>query len=82
MVAFLSMYGGAPDMVAAQEGWADAAMAPFAGHETGAYVNFLGPEGARGLAAAYPAATLARPRQVKRRYDPENLFRLNQNIVP
>ncbi len=82
LVAFLSMYGGSPDLVAEQEAWADAAMASFRGHETGAYVNFLGPEGASGLGIAYPPATLARLREVKRRYDPENLFHLNQNIVP
>jgi FAD/FMN-containing dehydrogenase len=57
-------------------------MASFRGHETGAYVTFLGPEGASGLGIAYPPATLARLREVKRRYDPENLFHLNQNIVP
>ena len=48
----------------------------------GAYVNFLADEGNAGLARRLPAATLERLRQVKRRYDPENLFRLNQNIPP
>ena len=48
----------------------------------GTYVNFLGTGETRGVSAAYPAATLERLRQVKRRYDPENLFRINQNITP
>ena len=48
----------------------------------GAYVNFLGGGDSNGVWAAYPPETLRRLRQVKRQYDPENLFRLNQNIVP
>ena len=32
--------------------------------------------------AAYPGATWDRLRRVKATYDPENLFRLNQNISP
>ena len=31
---------------------------------------------------AYPQATMERLREVKRRYDPENLFRINHNIPP
>ncbi len=30
----------------------------------------------------YPGATCERLREVKRRYDPENLFHLNHNIPP
>ena len=31
---------------------------------------------------AYPTATYERLAEVKRAYDPNNVFRLNQNIVP
>jgi FAD/FMN-containing dehydrogenase len=31
---------------------------------------------------AYPPATYARLAAIKRQYDPENLFRFNQNIHP
>jgi len=48
----------------------------------GAYVNFVGDEGDAGVHAAYPDATWRRLAEIKRRYDPENLFRLNQNIPP
>ncbi len=47
-----------------------------------AYVNFLGIEGDERIRAAYPGSTWDRLADVKRRYDPTNLFRLNQNIPP
>jgi FAD/FMN-containing dehydrogenase len=56
-----------------------AAVEPFA---SGAYVNALTDEGAQGVRRAYGTAKLARLRELKRRYDPENLFHLNHNITP
>jgi FAD/FMN-containing dehydrogenase len=47
-----------------------------------AYVNFLGDEGDARIREAYPGWTWERLAQVKRRYDPTNVFRLNQNIPP
>jgi FAD/FMN-containing dehydrogenase len=56
------------------------AMRPFAAQ--GAYVNYLGgDEGVDGLKAAY-GAKLARLAALKAKYDPTNLFRMNQNISP
>ena len=49
---------------------------------TGAYVNFLHREGEDRIHAAYPGATYRRLRDLKRRWDPTNLFRNNQNIAP
>ena len=48
----------------------------------GAYVNFLGDEGEDRVRAAYPGATWDRLSHVKARYDPDNLFKLNQNVPP
>ena len=51
-----------------------------AGDDPAGYVNFLGDEGAARVRAAYPGATWERLTAIKHRYDPDNLFRLNQNI--
>ena len=48
----------------------------------GAAAGFLGDEGRSGAGQAYPGRTGERLAQVKRRYDPANLFRLNQNVPP
>jgi FAD/FMN-containing dehydrogenase len=52
-------------------------------HGTGArYVNFLADEGETGVRSAYEADTFTRLQNLKARYDPTNLFHLNQNINP
>jgi hypothetical protein len=48
----------------------------------GAYVNFLGNEGPERVRSAYSDRTWERLQLIKSRYDPGNLFRLNQNIPP
>jgi FAD/FMN-containing dehydrogenase len=70
-----------PEDRAKQTKWVESYAAALRQEEAGAYVNFLGVEPER-LGAAYPEGTLARLRQVKKMYDPGNVFRLNQNIVP
>jgi FAD/FMN-containing dehydrogenase len=47
-----------------------------------AYVAFVGLEGPARVRAAYPPPTWQRLADVKQRYDPSNLFRMNQNITP
>jgi len=48
----------------------------------GAYVNFMGDAGDDRLRASHSPASYERLVALKRRYDPSNLFRLNQNIAP
>jgi FAD/FMN-containing dehydrogenase len=48
----------------------------------GAYINFLSAEGKERVQAAYGAEKFARLRALKDRYDPTNLFHLNQNVPP
>ena len=51
-------------------------------YHTGAYVNFLMEEGEGRIRQAYGAKKYDRLKELKLRYDPDNLFRLNQNIRP
>jgi FAD/FMN-containing dehydrogenase len=55
---------------------------PVAALGTGTYVNFQGSATAEDVAVAYPPATYARLAEVKRAYDPDNVFALNHNVVP
>jgi FAD/FMN-containing dehydrogenase len=50
-------------------------------HAAGSYVNAMGYDDAERSLDAYPPATYARLVALKRRYDPTNLFRHNQNIT-
>ena len=56
------------------------AVRPFA--SGGVYVNYLDAEGGDRVRAAYGPAKYERLVAVKRKYDPTNLFRVNQNIPP
>jgi FAD/FMN-containing dehydrogenase len=62
--------------------WADEFFAPMRPMGTGVYVNFLQEEGEERVVEAYGRETYQRLRQVKRDWDPDNVFRLNQNIKP
>jgi FAD/FMN-containing dehydrogenase len=64
------------------DAWADGFAAALRHGSTGVYVNFLSDEGPERVHEAYPGPTWDRLVEVKRRYDPDNLFRRNQNIPP
>jgi hypothetical protein len=55
------------------------ALAPY---RTGAYVNFLDAAGQDAVIESYGPEKYARLRELKRKYDPDNFFRINQNIPP
>jgi FAD/FMN-containing dehydrogenase len=56
-----------------------AALAPFA---AGVYVNVIADEGGEGVLRAYRTEQYARLASLKRTWDPDNIFHLNQNIRP
>jgi FAD/FMN-containing dehydrogenase len=81
MVALGAVYEDAeegPD----HEAWVTDFMEALRDGSPGVYVNFLGDEGDARVREAYPGTTWDRLAEVKRRYDPANLFRLNQNVRP
>ena len=71
-----------PEEMAIHAPWVTGFAAALRQGDAGAYVNFLADEGPTRVRAAYPGATWDRLVAIKRRYDPTNLFRLNQNIPP
>ncbi len=71
-----------PEEAPVHEPWVAGLAAALRRGDAGAYVGFLGDEGEGRIRAAYPGATWDRLTAVKDRYDPTNLFRLNQNVPP
>ncbi len=62
--------------------WVDGLANSLSKDGSGGYVGFLGEADEATIRAAYPGATWDRLRELKRRYDPDNLFHLNHNIPP
>jgi FAD/FMN-containing dehydrogenase len=81
MVALGTLFEDAGDRPA-HEAWSRSLAAAMSDGAPGVYVNFLGDEGEARVHEAYPGPTWDRLVAVKRRYDPTNLFRLNQNVDP
>ena len=71
-----------PNEATVHEDWVTTFAAALRQGEGGAYVNFLGDEGEGRIREAYPGSTFERLAAIKGRYDPTNLFRLNQTIPP
>jgi FAD/FMN-containing dehydrogenase len=81
MVNVAAFYDGLEDRPR-REAWVRDFAASLRQGDGGAYSNFLADEGMERTRAAYPGKTWDRLAAVKRRYDPGNLFRRNQNIAP
>jgi hypothetical protein len=62
--------------------WARGLWTALKPHHQNVYVNFLMEEGEDRIRDAYGAAKYDRLKTLKRKYDPDNFFRLNQNIPP
>jgi FAD/FMN-containing dehydrogenase len=62
--------------------WARGFWSALEPYHTSVYVNFLMDEGEERVREAYGPRKYDRLKELKRRYDPDNFFRLNQNISP
>jgi FAD/FMN-containing dehydrogenase len=71
-----------PDEKEIHEAWVSEFAATLRQSDSGAYVNFLADVDEVQVRAAYPGGTWERLAAIKARYDPDNIFRLNQNIPP
>jgi FAD/FMN-containing dehydrogenase len=71
-----------PEQRGEHEAWATALAGELRRGADGAYAGFLGDEGPERVRAAYPGAHWERLSAIKAVYDPENVFRLNQNVPP
>jgi FAD/FMN-containing dehydrogenase len=81
MVNVAAFYEGPEDRVVRQD-WVNEFARALRQEDHGAYVNFLANEGEERVRQAYPGPTWDRLAEIKARYDPTNLFRMNQNVPP
>jgi FAD/FMN-containing dehydrogenase len=81
MVNVAAFYDG-PEDRPRREAWVSEFAGALLQSDEGAYVGFLADEGEARVRAAYPGPTWDRLVAIKSKYDPTNLFRLNQNIPP
>src|SRR5688572_5297643 len=81
-VAIIGLWLDPAEDAAIHEAWTSALWRTIRHEGSGVYVNFLEVEGPDRVREAYPPATYARLAAIKRRYDPRNLFRFNQNVPP
>ena len=81
LVAAMGLFEPGADPVPA-DAWTARAFETFVPRMTGVYANFLGDEGQARIRSAYPHGAYETLASIKRRHDPHNVFRLNQNVPP
>jgi FAD/FMN-containing dehydrogenase len=81
MVALITGFAD-PAEQPVHEAWTQAYFEALRPAATGVYANFLEDEGPARVREAYPGLTFRRLVEVKRHYDPTNVFHRNQNIPP
>ena len=81
MVNLAAFYEGAEDKPPKEAWLRDFATALDQG-DPAVYSNFMSDEAPERVRQAYPGSTWDRLVEIKRRYDPTNLFRRNQNVTP
>jgi FAD/FMN-containing dehydrogenase len=77
----VAAHWNSPDSQHAARRWTEALQSKLPVDQTGNYVNVMEREVESSVRRAY-GANYARLQQIKERYDPHNLFSLNQNIRP
>ena len=82
LAVLVNFHTDVPGDVARREQWAREFATALDQGASGAYVNFLGEDGPARIHEAYPGRTFDRLAEIKRRFDPTNVFRLNQNVPP
>jgi FAD/FMN-containing dehydrogenase len=70
-----------PEQLPEHEAWVDSIAEELQRGPAGAYTGFLGSDGQEHIREAYPHGAYERLAEIKRRYDPDNLFRLNHNVA-
>jgi FAD/FMN-containing dehydrogenase len=81
-VAIIGLWLDSAQDAAVHRSWVESIWQSIHPEGSGVYVNFLENEGVERIREAYPPATYDRLARIKRQYDPENLFRFNQNVPP
>jgi FAD/FMN-containing dehydrogenase len=82
MINVAAIYDPATSARSEHAAWAHGLAAELDDGDPGAYAGFLADEGEERVRAAYPGPTWDRLTAVKATYDPDNVFRLNQNVPP
>jgi FAD/FMN-containing dehydrogenase len=82
MINVRAVYDPSASEREAHAAWARGLSAELDDGDPGAYAGFLADEGEARVRAAYPGVTWERLASAKAAYDPDNVFRLNQNIAP
>jgi FAD/FMN-containing dehydrogenase len=82
MINVAAVYDPSASERCEHDAWARRLSAELDDGDPGAYAGLLADEGEERVRAAYPGATWERLAAVKAAYDPDNVFRLNQNIAP
>jgi FAD/FMN-containing dehydrogenase len=82
MINVAALYDPRTSERSEHDAWVRGLCAELDDGDPGAYAGLLADEGEERVRAAYPGATWDRLSAVKATYDPDNVFRLNQNIAP
>lgn len=81
-VSIINVWLDPSEDAAVHQSWTESLWQKIRLEGSGVYVNFLESEGEDRIREAYPGPTYDRLAEVKGKYDPDNLFRFNQNVPP